>query len=83
MVDYTLAIPFAVGLIRNIAGWAENSLKDATIQAYEWGQLGKTIIETAVLAFAAVWGLGLDAASASGVAVLISYGLSALKKIGK
>jgi hypothetical protein len=81
-MDWTLIIPFAAGGIRNIAGWLENSLKDGKIDKYEWGKLGGTVLEVAVLSFAAMFGLGLDPASASGVGILGSFVLSALKKIG-
>jgi len=81
-MEWTLAIPVIAGGIRNLAGWFENSLSDGKIQAYEWGELGKTVIEIVVLAVGAMWGLGMDATSASGLAVLGSYVLSAVKKAG-
>ena len=81
-MDLTLAIPVIAGGIRNVAGWFEASLKDGKIQSYEWGQLGKTVVEVVVLAVAAMYGLGLDAASASGLAVLGSYVFSAIDKAG-
>lgn len=33
------------GLVRNIFGWLENSLRDGKIQKYEWKKLGKTMVE--------------------------------------
>ena len=81
-MDLSLAIPVIAGGIRNVAGWFEASLKDGKIQSYEWGQLGKTVVEVVVLAVAAMYGLGLDAASASGLAVLGSYVFSAIGKAG-
>jgi len=81
-MDWTLlAIPGAA-LLRNIAGWLENSLKDGTINGYEWGQLGKTILEVAVISVAVMYGLNLDPVQASGVGLLGSIGISAVKKAG-
>ena len=75
-----LFIPVLGGVIRNIAGWLENALKDGKINAYEWGQLGKTVVETVVLAFSAGFGFNLDLTQATGVGILSSYILSAIKK---
>ncbi|GEM_PF-3288805 len=33
------------GLIRNVAGWLENALKDGVIEGYEWKQLIGTIVK--------------------------------------
>jgi len=82
MTDWTLLVPFAAGFARNLAGWLENSFEDGKIQTYEWGQLGKTVLEVVVLAASAMWGLGMDAASASGLAVLGSLVLNAVKGAG-
>ena len=81
-MDWTIGIPILAGGIRNIAGWFETSLKDGKIDTYEWGKLASTVIEVVVISLAAMLGLGLDAAQASGIGVLASYGLSALKKVG-
>jgi len=80
--DWTLAIPLVAGGIRNIAGWLEASLKDGKVDRYEWSQLGSTVLQVAVISFAAMFGLGLDPASASGIGVLGSIGISAVKKAG-
>ena len=81
-MDWTLAIPVIAGGIRNLAGWLEVSLKDGSIQTYEWAQLGKTVVEVVVLAAGAMFGLGMDAAQASGLAVLGSYLIHAVGKAG-
>ena len=77
-----LIIPIAAGGIRNIAGWLENSFKDGEIQGYEWGKLFGTILEIGVLTISAIYGLGLDVTQATGVGVLGSFILSAIKKAG-
>lgn len=82
-MDWTLVIPIIAGGIRNISGWAEASLKDGKIDRYEWGKLFGTIIEVGVISLSLMYGLGLDATSASGIGVLGSFLLSGLKKIGK
>ena len=81
-MEWTLAVPILAAGLRNISGWMTSSFADVEIQAYEWGQLGKTIVEVVVLAVSAMYGLGMDATSASGLAVLGSYILSAVKKAG-
>lgn len=81
-MDWTIVIPFVAGGVRNIAGWLEASLKDGKIDTYEWGKLLGTVIEVVVLSFSAMYGLGMDAASASGLGILGSYILSGIKKAG-
>jgi len=79
-MEWTILAPVIAGAARNVIGYVENCLKDGKMDAYEWGQLGKTVVENAAIAVSAMFGLGMDVAQASGLAVLISYGLSALKK---
>ena len=81
-MDYTWIYPIIAGAIRNIGGWFETSLADGKIQAYEWGLLGKTLIEVVVIALAAHFGLGTDLIQSSGLAILGSLGISTAKKIG-
>ena len=81
-MDWSLLIPIAGGLIRNVSGWATSSLADGKIDSYEWGKLFSTIIEVGILAFSAAYGLGLDMASATGIGILGSFILSAIKKAG-
>jgi len=75
-------IPIGAGLLRNVAGWLENSFKDGKVNAYEWGQLGKTILEIFVIAIAAYYGLGTDMVASSALGVLASVGISTVRKIG-
>lgn len=81
-MDWNLLIPIIAGGIRNISGWAEASLKDGKIDKYEWSKLFGTIIEVGVISFSLMYGLGLDATSASGLGILGSFLLSGLKKMG-
>lgn len=81
-MNWTLVIPVIAGGIRNIAGWLENSLKDGEIQSYEWGRLLGTVIEVVIISISAMYGLGMDAAQASGIGILGSFILSAVKKAG-
>lgn len=82
-MDLSLLIPVGAGIIKNLVGWIPNALKDGTISNYEWSQLFETTLTVALIGFATMFGFGLDAVSASSVAVLATYGLSAIKKIGK
>lgn len=79
-MDFTIAIPFIAGGIRNLSGWFETSLKDGVISTYEWSALGKTVIEVAVLAFGAIYGLNLDVVQASSLAVVASVLISKFKR---
>ena len=79
---FSVAIPIIGGGIRNVAGWLEASLKDGEIQSYEWTKLVGTILEVGVLTLSAIYGLGLDITQATGVGVLGSFLLSAIKKAG-
>ena len=68
----------SAGLIRNIAGWLENSFKDGEIDRYEWKQLVGTVVKY----FSAVTLLSLGLPT--GEAIAMTFGLdvvsSALKK---
>lgn len=81
-MDWSLIIPIVAGGIRNVAGWAEASLKDGKIDKYEWSKLFGTILEVGVISISVMYGLGLDATSAAGIGVLGSFLLSGLKKMG-
>lgn len=81
-MDYTILAPVVAGAIRNVAGWLESSLKDGKVSAYEWGQLGSSMLQVVVISVAAYFGLGADIMTASGLGVLGSIGISTLKKVG-
>jgi hypothetical protein len=79
-MDWSLVIPVVAGGIRNLAGWLENSLKDGKIDSYEIGKLFGTILEVGVISISVMYGIGLDAVQASGIGILGSFLLSAIKK---
>ena len=79
-MNWVIIAPVVAGGLRNVIGYVENCLKDGKMDVYEWGQLGKTVIENVTIAVAAMFGLGMDPVQASGLAVLGSFLLSAIKK---
>ena len=84
-MDLTTLIPI-VGLpiVRSVAGWLENSLKDGVINTFEWAQLGETIVRVGIIGGAAFFGLnglGIDvsALGASAGAIVFDFILKAIK----
>ena len=73
--------PIFAGVLRNAAGWIENSLKDNEISKYEWGQLLATTIQVAIIGYAAVV-MGADPLVGAGAGVLGSMAISTAKKVG-
>jgi len=80
-MDITILAPVIAGGLRNVIGYVENALKDGKMSSYEWGQLGKTVVENVTLAVSAMFGLGMAPVQAAGLAVMGSYLLSAVKKV--
>jgi hypothetical protein len=80
--DWSLIIPVLGGAGRNILGWLQNSLANGQIDSYEWKKLISTILEVAVLSISAMYGIGLDVTQATGIGILGSFILSAVKKAG-
>jgi hypothetical protein len=79
-----LAIVLGAPLVRNIAGWVENSFKDGVVDKYEWGQLGSTIVRISVIGAGTYFGLnglGIDVnvLGASAGAVVLDFILSSIK----
>lgn len=76
-------VPIAVitavsaGLLRNVAGWMENSMKDGVIDEFEVKQLGGTIIK--YFASVSILMLGLPLEQAVTGAFVLDVGASALK----
>jgi len=76
-------VPIAViaavsaGLLRNVAGWLENSLKDGVIDEFEVKQLGGTVIK--YFASVSILMLGLPLEQAVAGAFVLDVGASALK----
>jgi small-conductance mechanosensitive channel len=84
-MDYTILIPFGAGLLRSVSGWLENALEDGKISQFEWGQLGSTVINVAILSFGALFGLSalgfdVNALSASALGILGNIFFNKLKK---
>jgi len=72
-------------VLRSVAGWAENALKDNKITNFEWKQLGSTVMRVGFIGIATYFGLnnaGLDvsALGAGASAVVLDFILSAIKK---
>ncbi len=85
-MSWTNILPIVgIPIIRGVAGWAENALKDGVITKFEWAKLGETVVRVGVIAAAAFYGLnglGIDvSAIASGAgAVVLDFILMAIKK---
>ena len=68
----------SAGLLRSIAGWLENSLKDGKIDEFEIKQLGGTMIKYFASVSILMLGLPIDQAVVGAFA--LDVGASALKK---
>jgi hypothetical protein len=80
MVDFNVLLPVGAGLVRSIFGWFENAIQDGKISAFEWEQLGSTIIRVGVIGVAAAYGLNLDWVQASACALGADILLQTVKK---
>jgi len=76
-----------VGLpvIRSVAGWLENALEDGKIEAFEWTQLGSTVLRLGIIGFATFFGLNglgfdVNVLGAAGSAFILDFILRAIKK---
>lgn len=79
-----IATLIGIPVLRSVMGWATNALEDGKISAFEWQQLGSTILRVGFIGFAAFFGLNgmgidVDALGAGFSAVLMDFLLSALK----
>jgi len=79
-LDWSLLVVPGAALVRNFAGWLENSAKDGEIQTYEWAQLGGTVIKYAVISVALMLGLNMDVVTASVIPVVADYATAYLNK---
>jgi len=75
----TVIVGAVTGLLRNVAGWAENALEDGEVSDYEWGQLGATVVKTIILTASLHYGLGLDNLASAAGAVALDFIIRALK----
>ena len=80
-MDYLIFAPILAGVVRNAAGWLENSLKDGKVSSYEWGQLLATTLQVAIIAYSAIL-IGADPLVGAGAGVLGSMAISTAKKVG-
>lgn len=67
------------GILRSVAGWAENALEDGKITKYEVAQLFSTIVRIGIIGLGTAYGLGLEPLAATGSAVVLDFVLKALK----
>ena len=70
---------------RSVAGWVENALEDGEISAFEWQQLGATVLRVGIMGLAAFFGLGglgldVSALGAGASAVVLDFILASFKK---
>lgn len=76
--DIGITVGIAVG--RGVLGWFENAIKDKKITAFEWSQLGSTIVRISILTVGISYGFNLEAPAAAFAATAGDFLLSALKK---
>jgi len=76
-VPIAVIAALAAGLLRSVAGWLENSLKDGKIDAFEVKQLGGTMVK--YFASVSLLMLGLPVEQAVAGAFVLDAGTSALK----
>ena len=79
-------IPIVViPIVRNVAGFLENALKDNKIDNYEWKQLAGTVLRVGMIGLMTYFGLNglgvdIDTLGASASAVILDFFISAIKK---
>ncbi len=76
-VPMAAIVAVSAGLLRNVAGWLENSLKDGVIDDFEVKQLAGTIIKYFASISILMLGLPIDQAVVG--AFVLDAGTSALK----
>lgn len=72
-------------VLRSVAGWAENALKDNKVTNFEWQQLGSTVLRVGLIGVGTYFGLnemGIDvsAIGAGASSIVLDFILSAIKK---
>lgn len=72
-------------VLRSVAGWVENALKDKKITAFEWRQLGETVLRVGFIGVATYFGFNeagvdLSAVGAGASAIVLDFILMAIKK---
>jgi ABC-type proline/glycine betaine transport system permease subunit len=71
-------LAIAAGIVRCVAGWLENALRDGEIQSFEWKQLAGTL--AVFIGTVNVLSLGLKPETATIVAFALDMIRTALKK---
>lgn len=79
-VPYTVLAGVGAGVLRNIAGWIENALKDGKVEKYEYKELAGTIIK--YVTFVSLLSLGLPIDQSIVATLSLDVGASAIKKAG-
>jgi len=84
MIQETLTL-IAFPILRSVSGWLENALKDNKISAFEWSQLGSTVLRVGLIGVGTYFGLnemGVDvtALGAGASSILIDLILKSIKK---
>lgn len=59
-IPMSALVALGAGLLRSIAGWGENALRDNKIEGYEWKQLIGTVIKYFSFIFMFSFGLPID-----------------------
>lgn len=72
-------LALVAGLIRNVAGFLENALRDGVITTYEWKQLAGTVV--AYIGTINVLAIGLDPETAVVVALVLDLVRTTLKSL--
>ena len=81
-MDWTILLIPGAALLRSVAGWLENGLKDGIIDKYEWKLLGSTIAKYVIISLGFIFGLNLDPITAAGATILTDFGINTIRKVG-
>ena len=79
----TLIVGLAAGLLRNVAGWIENSFEDGKLLPYEWLLLLSTVVKTLLLTVGLAYTFDMEPLAAGASALLTNVALTKVGKIGK
>ena len=79
-LDPTLFAILFAAVLRNLAGWIENSFEDGKVEKYEWGRLGGTFLRVGVLGLALYFGFDTNGFESAGIALVGDFGISAVHK---
>ena len=70
-----------VPVVRSVAGWFHNAMKDGKITWIEWRQLGQTIIRIGLPAAALYWGFDVPVEIATAIPLLVDLVIDYLKDV--